>query len=220
MQFRVGPHQYAVRIIAGWITIGSEKCAATHDWNRGEILISDQVKPAKRRSVLFHELRHAWQAELGRPADEESEASNAASFAEDIVDQFEAQGGSAALAALEPSPQTKAPPVPTIEVKASGDPLWETPAERCCQQCPTCSATIPPGNIISEPATMFAPLGRLSVDRAFYCDSCALLVKWTEGATATGLPNGRLLGGPEFVAGAEAQEFVRRNAVLARVHAA
>lgn len=91
MQFRVGPHQYAVRIIAGWITIGSEKCAATHDWNRGEILISDQVKPAKRRSVLFHELRHAWQAELGRPADEESEASNAASFAEDIVDQFEAQ---------------------------------------------------------------------------------------------------------------------------------
>jgi Zn-dependent peptidase ImmA (M78 family) len=100
MEFCVGSRTYQVRIVRGWVMVKGQESASSHDRHKAEVRISDQVPAQRRRSVLFHELRHAWLAEFGQARDQEHDARQAASYAEEVNDQLEQQGGRVALAAL------------------------------------------------------------------------------------------------------------------------
>lgn len=64
MQIHVGPHTYDLSLHHGLIPIRGKLAQGICDSVRCQIKISDVVPPRKRLSVLWHELAHAWWAEL------------------------------------------------------------------------------------------------------------------------------------------------------------
>jgi hypothetical protein len=216
MEFRIGTHTYRVAIVRGWIQHDDAELAAQTDWNDCQIRISDQVPKHRRREILLHELRHAWQFEFSdsQSLSPEEDAKQAAKWSIDMTDQLQAQGGVAALLDM------KADPPADAKSLRCTDPMWNAPALRESHECPLCQSIIPPGGIISDPATMFAALGRPGMERGYYCDFCKIVIRWTEGATEKGHPNGRLIAGPEILRGDLAKQWVNQKGLVAELHAA
>jgi len=69
------------------------------------IYISGAIPGHQRLSVLLHELRHAWHAEMGRPASEEDECNQVASMMASTMRELIHQGGESAVESLLPGPK-------------------------------------------------------------------------------------------------------------------
>ena len=65
MRIRVGPFEYAVRLVHGHIRHEGRACFGLCDNLRQEILISDLPHEDQRLQVFFHELMHAWWYHFG-----------------------------------------------------------------------------------------------------------------------------------------------------------
>jgi hypothetical protein len=103
MIFTINARQFRVLIHPRPIVRGGEPCDAWLDDVGGRILISVEVPRDERRVLLFHELRHAWTNQLGRPADDaEADATSVAAFTDELLSQYNVQGGDDALIALTP----------------------------------------------------------------------------------------------------------------------
>ncbi|MCC6679272.1 MAG: hypothetical protein IT445_00065 [Phycisphaeraceae bacterium] len=64
IQVPVGPVNYSLAIQPGWCELDGEKCFGLCDRDNLEILISGAAPPAKRLTTAWHEIVHAWMAEL------------------------------------------------------------------------------------------------------------------------------------------------------------
>ncbi len=69
MQINVGPHTYDLILHHGLIPFQGKLALGLCDPARCQIMIADVVAPRKRLSVLWHELAHAWWAELSPDPD-------------------------------------------------------------------------------------------------------------------------------------------------------
>jgi len=65
MRFCVGPYDYSVRVVAGYIVHEGENCLGLCDNEKHEILISDQASPAQQIQVACHEYMEAWVYHFG-----------------------------------------------------------------------------------------------------------------------------------------------------------
>jgi len=108
MKFLVGPWTYTVRLVPNLKNMDGAPACGLCDGVKRVISIDTDVPDQERVSVLFHELRHCWQFEFGRPQNAEDDANQAASFAVDVWRQLMAQGGEAALLLLQIDHQRKA----------------------------------------------------------------------------------------------------------------
>lgn len=183
MRFRVGPWMYRVQLREGLQDQHGTAAAGLCDCGNRIIYLSADM-PAKRRlSVLLHELRHAWQEAMGTPADEESDANQAASFAADAMRQLLRQGGEIALERL----------------TADGMVDWSAgdgPAEQRSAQCPTCGGLL--NMPIRQGPVEFDPrFAVTAAARAADCEFCGHAVRWLEAMTSAGIPTGRILEGPK-----------------------
>lgn len=198
----------------GWIQHEGGEYGGLTDWETGVIRISSQVPRERRRTILFHELRHAWQHEHGEAQSPEEDARQAAAWSIDMNDQLTAQGGNAALLALKPQP------TPAEKEIRCSDPSWNTPAPIENHYCPMCRATIPPGAVMSDLPQMSPSYHKPAVERGFYCGWCNVVICWTEGATDKGMPNGKLIGGVRFLDGARASQWLAEKGPIAQLHVA
>lgn len=183
MRFRIGPWLYRVRIAREELRDErNNKASALCDREQEIIWISSALPPRHRLKRLLHELRHAWTAEMGTPADSESDADSAASFAVDMMRQLTLQGGEAALTRL------------TCEglIDHSQDGI---PIGGYCIEC-KCGSRIALGDVVQS--AVVSSEGGDTVARASYCDHCSHWICWTESATALGTPSGRIVSGPTF----------------------
>lgn len=72
MNCRVGPFDYRVRFVDGYIRFEGDDCLGLCDNDRHELLVSDRVGPAQQLQVLCHEYMEAWLYHFGRnPRDKE-----------------------------------------------------------------------------------------------------------------------------------------------------
>lgn len=172
MRFRVGPWVYRVRCVE------LDDRAGQVDFDRHEILIDDRQRLQARLATLIHELRHAWDRELGRPQWDEDRCNNAASFTADVMRQLAMQGGVAALARM-------------------GTPL-DVPMTNIGAECAACGTRYAPHQIHAEPPRFDDAADCLAVDRWLDCEFCGHIQRWTETATVTGSPSGRVVVGPTF----------------------
>lgn len=62
---RVGPYDYTVQLVRGYIMQDGEECVGFFVRAQQLILISDQQCEAQRWSTLWHEIAHAWHATFG-----------------------------------------------------------------------------------------------------------------------------------------------------------
>lgn len=60
----VGPLRYTIYLHRGLMICGEKKGSGLCYFNEQAILITDRMPPAKRLSVFWHELAHAWWGEL------------------------------------------------------------------------------------------------------------------------------------------------------------
>jgi len=100
MMFKVGPWEYPVYVVSDLRDWNRNSASGIADGVNRIIYIDADETPEGRLSVLFHELRHCWQWEMGRTTGDEDDANNVASFAIDVWRQLMAQGGEQALQAL------------------------------------------------------------------------------------------------------------------------
>lgn len=183
MQFRVGPWVYRVRVMEGLTDENGKPAAGLCDWQNRTIWLAYEIPARRRLSVLLHELKHAWQLELGTPTDREGDANHAASFAADCWRQLDRQGGEPALMRLSPDG--------VIDHSADVD----SPADPRAAQCPAC------GGLLNLPirtghAEFDAQRSRLIAWRAADCEFCGHLVSWKEAVTSAGVPTGQVIGEP------------------------
>ena len=111
MNIRVGPFDYAVRLVRGHIDHDGEPCYGLCDHVRQEILLSDVPPPRQRLQVFFHELMHAWWYHFHTDAgDEEAVADLVGVAMTDFMLQATAvlrqQGGELRLFTSEPDDTT------------------------------------------------------------------------------------------------------------------
>lgn len=100
MRIRVGPFEYAVELVAGYIHHEGQRCYGLCDNHRQRILLSDLLNRPQRLRVLIHELMHAWMYHFGHDAgDEESLAELVSVAMTELIDQ--ATAGAEATPALE-----------------------------------------------------------------------------------------------------------------------
>jgi hypothetical protein len=76
MRIEIGPWRYQVLIAAD---LGGLQ--ARNDYDRRQILLSSELAPAARLSVLLAQMRRAWAYHVGRPDSEDGEADLSATFA-------------------------------------------------------------------------------------------------------------------------------------------
>lgn len=75
MQVQVGPWEYQVKLVRGYVQYQGEPCFGLCDHLKRQILIADVLDRGQRLHVLVHELVHAWWHYCpGNVADEEAVA--------------------------------------------------------------------------------------------------------------------------------------------------
>lgn len=183
MRFRVGPWVYRIVISDGQLL--DEQGAAREGlcvWSDRTIWISGALALEQRVEVLFHELAHAWEHHFGTPADAEGMANQSSSFATDVWNQLQRQGGAWMLARL----------------KADGVAVADggTPNTSYAVSCGQCGTMVAIGSVRTSPAMFDAQLACPVVHREFTCEHCDTVQSWTEGITPGGKPNGVVLNGP------------------------
>jgi len=143
MQLRVGPFTYRVRLVAGYIDHGGQRCLGLCDNEQGELLISDRAGPRQRLQILGHEYMEAWLYHFGgqQPGKEDycdllglaltqlAEAGEAAAepAREDAASPLAAaltDGGQALASAMQDHRQPPAEPQPAF---AAGEPTEPAP---------------------------------------------------------------------------------------------
>lgn len=108
MRFNVGPYAYHVEITSDELEgdDGSRLLGLCEFLGR-RIWISSRVPRGERLDVVLHELRHAWANHVPAPRTEEEEANLWALATASTLRDLEAQGGTAALEALEPDAEAR-----------------------------------------------------------------------------------------------------------------
>jgi hypothetical protein len=71
MNVNVGPFEYRIRLVHGYVQHEGQACLGLCDNVRQEILLSDVPPEAQRLQVFFHELMHAWWYHFGPDAGDE-----------------------------------------------------------------------------------------------------------------------------------------------------
>lgn len=185
MRFKVGPHVYTVRISEGQLR-DSERVPVDGlcCWSDRTIWINGKLPLAQRLEVLFHELAHAHEQHYGIATDSEGSANRTASFAIDVWSQLNGYGGLDALMRLR------------SDGVIDDEQSLETPNQSYAVQCAECRSLIAIGDVKTSAARFEPAAQRPVVDRVATCADCGVQTRWVEGATAGGLPNGRVLVGP------------------------
>jgi hypothetical protein len=179
LQFNLHPRRYGVRICPGPLRRdGEELEAITHS---SEILLSGEVAPIERSEVLFDQLLFLREKHQGEPS-----RRALASFMVDAMRQLLSQGGEPALMRLSANGT----------VDAGGTEALSAEPVGC--ECGQCGTRYAPHQIATAGAEFDAGAGRLVVRRSVECDFCGHVMSWTEGATAAGKPNGRVMAGPFY----------------------
>jgi hypothetical protein len=173
---------------------------AWFDSSGKRILISADVPREERRRELFHELRHGWTENHGLPGDSESDAISVSTFNDAMLEQFEAQGGNAALIELDPpgdSVPTRAAPHITRD-------------RQSCQ----CGAEVMCGSIASDAPVFNEEIGVFTMPRGMLCPACDRVTVWIETCTPTGTPLGTFLANPQprMLDGADAAKWIGEHA--------
>ena len=65
MQIKIGHVPYTISLINGYVDVDGLRSIGACDTDRCVIEVSDVPPAAKRLSILWHEIAHAWAAELG-----------------------------------------------------------------------------------------------------------------------------------------------------------
>ncbi len=71
MKVNVGPFEYRIRLVHGYVRHEGQDCLGLCDNVRQEILLSDVPPENQRLQVFFHELMHAWWYHFGPDAGDE-----------------------------------------------------------------------------------------------------------------------------------------------------
>lgn len=184
MHFDIAGTRYDVAIAPRPIIRDGQPCKAKLDATARRILISDQLPRPERRRALVHELRHAWTAAHGRPADDEGDADDVAAMFEAVTQQLDRQGGTAALEALDPD----APPALARSVA--------TPTGGNSIDCGGCGARVMVGSVNNGPPKWNVTYGQYVVARWMECEACGGFTAWHEVSTQAGEPVGTFVPYP------------------------
>lgn len=182
MQFNLSPgYILTVRISRKPIVTDGKQLDGQIDPERRIVWISCDVPLKDRRRVLFHELRHGWvYARGGKPEGDEADALDVAAFMDAVDEQFDAQGGTPALMAMQPLDLSQAPNPPGSVILIDR------------YDCP-CGAQTMVGSVRSTPAEFDSRYGEYVVSRWFECEACGALVHWQEASLPDGTPKSRYI---------------------------
>jgi len=215
MIFHVGPYTYRLRITAGPLkSTEGETLTGLAVRDDREILISGDVRPEDRLTVLLHELKHAWFFHIPKPVTEEESCELFAMIATGMMNDLNREGGEDRLKALRPPrPHEPAPPRVSAPQRAEEDepgalryvpvdPVeeWQTeaPSRAGRAQCGQCDLIVADGSIVTGPAEWSHEAKGLVVRRTLFCSHCYHLQAWVEGANVSGVPNGSVVEGPTY----------------------
>jgi len=185
MRFKVGPWEYRLRIKRGLVDADGVACDGLCDWADRSIWIDSSVQLRRRLFLLVHELRHAWQHDMGRPVDDEADANQVATFTIDVWRQIERNGGEAALMRLDEDG--------VVNFTAAAP--RQSPSPPRSAQCPRCNGYLN-HPLQTGPAEFDAEHQRLAAWRKGGCDFCGHDVVWREAVTTLGIPTGEILSPP------------------------
>lgn len=163
------------------------------------ILIAYEVPRAERRLRLFHELGHFYENAFGVPdLDTESRTQRQAEFADWLDEEFQKQGGAAALEAMEPPPET----IAATRAGPADLGAWQF-------ECPYCKTPIMAGSTIDDPPEKVGDSGSWRRCRALDCDSCNRVAVFYEACTQDGIGLGCVLPHPKarVLTGSEARAW-------------
>ena len=216
MRFRVtiaGVHRYAVRVPnqAIFNHLGEELDGLAIE-SRRLILISPAVQPDRREEVLGHEVEHAWSFHMPAAHTQEERAQLTATILQSLRQDLDAQGGIAALRAIQPEPISLPYRAPAVKHFAGPGATYQALDRR---ECGGCNAETMCGSIATGPAELHEGLGQYQVLRWFRCEICNALNCWWEISTTDGRPTGVLVQvpPPRLLRGSEAAEWLSENAV-------
>lgn len=180
MIFKVGPWTYRVKLTE---RLNGGKDAGQFDWKAQTLWIAANMPPHRRLATLLHELRHAWQTDMGRTASDEDDANQVASFTADVMAQLMRQGGEPALRRM------------TLEGIVDLGADVGMAAEPRHPGCPVCGGYLE-APIRTDPAKFSAAYNRLLASKSAVCAFCDHTVSWQETVTSAGLPTGSVIGKP------------------------
>lgn len=224
MRFNVGPETYTVHITEEPLYHDGEEALGQCIYATREILLSPTLQLGHRLTTLLHELRHAWQFHVPRPRTAEEEADLSAMVMKSFWRDFNAQGGERALKQLgyvaDVFLSTEAGEPPSAEWPEGHRTVPVEQMEPCeasvasaagRASCGKCDMRIGDRSIVTSKMRWHFIAKGMVVDRTLFCPHCGHLQRWIEGADVQGIPNGSPLDEePEYIRGAEVEEFLRR----------
>ncbi len=202
LHFRIGCFTYKTAFADQPLTYNDSPAMALIHGDRRMIEFSPDCPPGERLDTLCHEWWHANAHHYPPPPthDEEAMADYYATVTASLFRQIEAQGGAAALMALEMDTMTGFDPA------AFGKSLAEFDRDRCLS-CAVCQQRIAAGNVLVTRPTAHPSNGAPIVGLAFHCPHCDHVQSWTEFLNAGGRPTGVCALEPTYIGGAEAAAF-------------
>lgn len=222
MRFRVGPFEYALRIVADRPVLDGRGVDGLIDYEAETISIYHGVRGRRRLNVLLHELGHAWDYHFAPGTDAEASANHKAAYAQQALHDLDEQGGVAALEALLPVAETDGcSDGPTFdtedESRADADEAafegvrivrdaqtlrLGTASRADCFVCGrfVYARRIDTGKPYFLRVHRGIPIGGWVVNRAMYCGECGHVQAWIEGVDPmTGGPNGVPIDEPDLL---------------------
>lgn len=184
MFFIISGRKYEVVILNNLVR-GGELRESWFDPDRCQVQISSMIPKDRRRAKLFHELSHVWSSLHGLAGDEESQAQRDETFHDFLIEQFETQGGSVALEAMIPPPDTQ---------RAQQVLGAYTLTHR---ECGACSAPVMCGSFLNSDPVYVEGAGQRAMDRMMQCEACGAWTSWREFCDDEGAPTGRLAPHPQ-----------------------
>lgn len=180
MKFRIESKVITIGVCPGpLLRDGEPRGAVLHG---RELLIAGDVVPADRLTVLVDQLRMLWEANAGVAMP----STAVASFFVNVHRQLLAQGGEPTLMRLGADGMVDAGGVDHL----GADPV--------SVQCGRCGSLVAPGSIATGGPEFDHRIGKMVVRRSVECEHCDDVMSWTEGLTAAGTPNGRVVAGPFY----------------------
>jgi hypothetical protein len=224
MKIRVGSSLvYTVKVVDQ--PVGPDGPAnAVIDGDNHVIELKASLGTDQRRRELRHEVYHAFDWFWPGTRDAEQEATFSAHVAAEMDAQLPALGGWQALDSLydafrgrERQPEVmpvvnqstytgerltpndfKQRSIPVYSMKPSTVKSIERPVRDSKPFCGLCDSFVDPDALVTNAPLHDWQLGGMVIIRYLFCRKCWTLLRWTEGSTPQGKPNGQVLVAPAY----------------------